>query len=61
MYIPKAFREDDIAVLHAFMHEYSFATLVTQQDGTPLANHFPFLLDAERGPYGTRQSTVAHL
>ncbi|MFL5591298.1 MAG: FMN-binding negative transcriptional regulator [Ktedonobacteraceae bacterium] len=47
MYIPKAFREDDIAVLHAFMREYSFATLVTLQDGTPLANHYPFLLDAE--------------
>ena|SRR5437762_14230226 len=59
MYIPKAFREDDIAVLHAFMREYSFATLVTQQDGTPLANHFPFLLDAERGPYGTLRAHMA--
>ena len=59
MYIPKAFREDDIAVLHTFMREYSFATLVTQQDGTPVANHFPFLLDAERGPYGTLRAHMA--
>ncbi len=59
MYIPKAFREDDIAVMHVFMREYSFATLVTLQGGTPLANHYPFLLDAERGPYGTLRAHMA--
>ena len=59
MYIPKHFREDNIDVLHAFMREYSFATLITQQDAIPLANHFPFLLDAERGPYGTLRSHMA--
>lgn len=58
MYIPKHFREDNIEILHAFMREYSFATLVTQQDGIPLANHFPFLLDTERGSYGT---LLAHM
>ncbi len=49
MYIPKAFREDNIDTLHAFMREYSFATLVTQHNGELLASHLPFLLDAERG------------
>jgi len=49
MYIPKAFREDNIDTLHAFMREYSFATLVTQQHGELLASHLPFLLDAGRG------------
>ena len=65
MYIPKAFREDDIDILHAFMREYSFATLVTQQNGELLASHLPFLLDAERGTlsggqvsYGT---LIAHM
>src|SRR5579864_1818197 len=65
MYTPKAFREDDIDTLHAFMREYSFATLVTQQDGKLLASHLPFLLDAERGilsggqvSYGT---LIAHM
>ena len=65
MYIPKAFREDDIDTLPAFMREYSFATLVTQQDGKLLASHLPFLLDAELGTlsggqvsYGT---LIAHM
>ena len=58
MYIPKAFREDDIDTLHAFMREYSFATLVTQQNGVLLVSHLPFLFDAQRGPYGT---LIAHM
>jgi transcriptional regulator len=53
MYIPPAFREDDLATLHALMRDYSFAILVTQQGGAPVATHLPLLLDAERGPYGT--------
>ncbi len=36
------------------MQEHNFAALVTQQpDGVPLATHLPFILDTERGPYGT--------
>jgi transcriptional regulator len=58
MYIPKAFREDDINTLHAFMEIYSFATLVTHHEGLPFATHLPFLLDAERGPNGT---LLAHM
>lgn len=52
MYIPKAFREDDISKLYNFIQAYSFATLVTQHEGMPFASHLPFLLDAERGPSG---------
>ncbi|HEX6110230.1 MAG TPA: FMN-binding negative transcriptional regulator, partial [Ktedonobacteraceae bacterium] len=52
MYIPKAFREDDISKLYNFIQAYSFATLVTQHEGMPFATHLPFLLDAERGPNG---------
>ena len=59
MYIPKHFREDTIETLHAFMREYSFAALISQQDGIPLANHFPFLLDTEPGPYGTLRAHMA--
>ncbi len=58
MYIPKAFREDDINTLYAFIREYSFAALITQQDGIPFASHLPFLLDTERGAYGT---LLAHM
>jgi transcriptional regulator len=58
MYIPKAFQEDDVRILHAFMRKYSFAALVTQQNGVPFATHLPFILDTERGPHGT---LLAHM
>lgn len=53
MYIPPAFREEDLEVLHALMRDYSFAIVVTQQGGAPVATHLPLLLDRERGAYGT--------
>ncbi len=53
MYMPEAFREDDLTLLHAFIREQSFGALVTLQDGLPVANHFPFLLNEQRGPKGT--------
>ncbi len=59
MYIPKAFREEDMKKLHKLMQEYSFAALVTQQDGVPVATHLPFLLDSGRGPYGTLMAHMA--
>src|SRR6266511_5872245 len=58
MYVPKSFQIEDLTELHAFMRAYSFATLVTQQQGAPFASHLPFLLDAERGPHGT---LLAHM
>lgn len=53
MYIPKAFRVDDREQIHRFMHTYYFATLITQNDGTPWGTHVPILLDAGQGEYGT--------
>ena len=52
MYIPKAFREDDLNTLHKLIREYSFATLITQHEGVPFATHLPFILDAQQGPNG---------
>jgi transcriptional regulator len=52
MYIPAAFRVDDLSALHAFMRRYSFATLVTASD-EPFVTRLPLLLDAASGPYGT--------
>jgi transcriptional regulator len=46
MYVPKAFREDDVARLHAFLRAWSFALLVTDSDGVPSATHLPLVLDA---------------
>lgn len=53
MYLPRAFREDDLGTLHALMQQHSFATLVTQQDGGMEASHLPLLLEPQEGPYGT--------
>ncbi len=58
MYIPKAFREDDMSTLHKLIREYSFATLITQHEGVPFATHLPFILDAQQGPNGT---LLAHM
>lgn len=53
MYVPDAFREDRLDILHARMRENSFATLVTAGDDGLVATHLPLLLDSERGPFGT--------
>jgi len=53
MYLPKPFREDDPARLHALIRAHGFATLISERDGEPFASHLPLLLDAERGPRGT--------
>jgi transcriptional regulator len=49
MYVPNAFREDDVARLHEFIRAWSFALLVTDVDGAPVATHLPFVLDTD-GP-----------
>ena len=53
MYIPAAFREDRLEVLHAHIREHSFGTLISQVSGELFATHLPFLLDPARGPKGT--------
>jgi len=58
MYIPKAFREDDLNTLHNLMREFSFATLITQHEGALVATHLPFILDAQQGSHGT---LLAHM
>jgi transcriptional regulator len=53
MYVPAAFRQSDLATLHAFMERHSFALLCsTGEDGTPFASHLPLLLDREAAPPG---------
>jgi transcriptional regulator len=46
MYTPPAYAEPDLAVLHARMREWSFATLVTFGENGINATHLPFLLEA---------------
>ena len=60
MYIPPAFRVDDIADVHGTMREARSATLSYRHGkrgliGTPL----PMLLDESEGPYGTLYAHIA--
>jgi transcriptional regulator len=59
MYVPKAFREDDVARLHGFIRAWSFALLVTDVDGVPSATHLPFVLDADGTAHGRLIGHVA--
>jgi len=60
MYIPKHFREEDLAVLQELMRASSFATLVSvQEDVVPVATHLPVLLETEPAPYGTLKGHLA--
>jgi transcriptional regulator len=60
MYTPKHFREDDLAVLHTLMRDYSFAALVSaQENGVPIATHLPFVFEPEPAPYGTLHAHLA--
>jgi transcriptional regulator len=59
MYIPKSFLESDLRVLHTFMQEHNFATLVSQSAGELAATHLPLMLDSSRGEYGTLLGHVA--
>jgi len=47
MYIPNAFREDDIEKLVTFMRANSFATLMSIQDNIPVASHIPLVVTVQ--------------
>ena len=52
MYVPTQHAVDDRAKLAAVMREYSFATVVTVDGGSPYASHVPILFFPERGSHG---------
>ncbi len=53
MYVPPAFAEDRLPVLHDTIRQARLATLVTLGGDGLEASHLPLLLDADSGPYGT--------
>jgi transcriptional regulator len=60
MYIPAAFAEDRLDVLHDLMRRNDFATVITNGgDDGPLASHVPMQLLADRGRFGTLQMHIA--
>ncbi len=59
MYLPPAFREDDLPTIHAEMQKIQLATLVTLTANGLVATHLPLMLDSTAGEYGTLYGHVA--
>ena len=58
MYLPSAFREDDLAVQHDFIRAHPLGVIMTSGDAGLMANHIPCLLYPE-GPHGVLRLHVA--
>jgi len=59
MYIPEAFAESRLAVLHAAIEVCGLAIFITAPDGAPTATHAPILLSPDEGPLGTLHFHIA--
>jgi transcriptional regulator len=60
LYIPPAFRETDIAVLHGEIRRIGFGSLTSiGKSGDLLISHFPVILDTTIGPFGQLRCHVA--
>jgi transcriptional regulator len=59
MYVPAHFEEKRVDVLHQLIRERPLAALVTLNADGLNANHIPFEIDAEPGPFGTLRGHVA--
>ena len=53
MYVPSAFRQNDLAQLHAQMQATGLAVLTSAGSHGLLASHLPLLLEPGEGEYGT--------
>jgi len=58
VYTPRSYRNDDLGELHALIRRYNFATLFTHRGGESFATHLPFMIDGQRGRFGT---LIAHM
>lgn len=59
MYVPPAFREDELTALHGAMREAGLANLVTATAEGLLATPLPLFLVPDEGPYGTLYGHLA--
>lgn len=59
MYVPPAFRLDDLAALHATMQAARLSTFVTATAGGLMATPLPLFLAPDEGPYGTLYGHLA--
>lgn len=59
MYIPPAFRDDDLPSIHATIHASRLATLVTATATGIIGTPLPLMIDPAEGQYGTLYGHVA--
>ena len=59
MYTPDSFRESDVTVQQDFIERHSFGLLVSQQSGSLVASHLPFVLDRAGTAYGVLAGHMA--
>ena len=59
MYLPAHFKESRPEVLHELMRTHPLGLLVTQDSSSLQADAIPFMLDTERGAFGTLVAHVA--
>ncbi|MCW5661143.1 MAG: FMN-binding negative transcriptional regulator [Burkholderiaceae bacterium] len=59
MYLPVHFEETRTPVLHDLLSAHPLATWVVQGADGLVVNHIPFLIDTDRGPFGTLVGHVA--
>lgn len=53
MYLPNAYREDRVDVMHAFIAAGGFAAIATPSGDGVLVDHAPLVLLPHEGPHGT--------
>ena len=59
MYVPKAFEEKEIPVLHAFMRAHPFVTLITTGSSGLIASHVPMVLEGADSEMGILKGHVS--
>jgi len=59
VYLPSAFAENRVEVLHALMRAHPLATVVVHTRNGLDASHIPMVVRPDPGPYGTLQGHVA--
>ena len=59
MYVPEAFAEHRLDVLHAAVNACGLAIFITVGDGAPIATHVPMLLAPGEGDFGTLHFHIA--
>jgi len=59
LHIPKSNQETNISTLHSVIKENPFAAWTTISEGKITANHIPFVLDENKGEFGTLTGHVA--